>query len=114
MNKEFKLSDISQFIKDNYQMLLIQKHNFDEYTYNKLIETGFLLTNLTINNDKILFQYKKWQISINIKPYEFEIGLNDIGLNDEYIENHILTLIKGTDQFKSAFRDFKLNQLIGE
>lgn len=109
MNKEFKLSDTSQFIKDNYQMLLLQKNNFDEDIYNKLIETGFLLTNLTINNDNILFQYKQWQISTNIKPFEFEIGFND-----DYIENHILTLLKRTDQFKSAFRDFKLNQLIEE
>lgn len=109
MNKEFKLSDTSKFIKDNYQMLLIQKNNFDEQQYNKLIELGFLLTNLTINNDKILFEYKQWQISTNIKPFEFEIGLND-----DYIENHILTLLKQTEQFKSAFRDFKLNQLIEE
>lgn len=90
-------------------MLLLQKHNFEEEHYNKLIELGFLLTNTTINNDKIIFDYKQWQISTNIKPYEFEIGFND-----EYIENHILTLIKGTDQFKSAFRDFKLNKLIEE
>jgi hypothetical protein len=108
MIKQFKLSDISQFIKDNYQMLLLQKNNFDEDTYKKLIETGFLLTNLTIDKDIILFEYKQWQISTNIKPYEFEIGFND-----DYIENHILTL-KRTDQFKSAFRDFKLNQLIKE
>jgi hypothetical protein len=109
MIKQFKLSDISQFIKDNYQMLLLQKNNFDEDTYNKLIETGFLLTNLTIDKDIILFEYKQCQISTNIKPYEFEIGFND-----DYIENHILTLLKRTDQFKSAFRDFKLNQLIKE
>lgn len=85
MNKEFKLSDTPQFIKDNYQMLLIQKHNFNEEQYNKLIELGFLLTNLNINNDKILFQYKQWQISTNIKPYEYEIDPND-----DYIENHTL------------------------
>lgn len=109
MNKEFKLSNTSQFIKENYQMLLLKKHNFDEEQYNRLIELGFLLTNLTINNDKIIFEYKQWQISNHIKPYKFEIGFND-----DYIENYILTLIKGTDQFKSAFRDFKLNQLIVE
>lgn len=109
MNKQFKLTDTSQFIKDNYQMLILQKHNFDETTFINLIEIGFLLTNLNINNDKIIFKYKDWEVSTNIKAYEYEIGFNN-----DYIEQHILTLIKNTELFKSAFRDFKLNQLIND
>lgn len=107
MIKEFKLSDTSQFIKDNFQMLLLQKQNFNEQQYKQLIEMGFLLTNLNINKDKILFEYKQWSISTNIKPYELE-------LNQEIIENNIISLIKQTEQFKSALRDFKLNSIIND
>lgn len=107
MNKEFKLSDTSQFIKDNYQMLLIQKHNFNEEQYKQLIKIGFLLNNLTINDNKVIFKYQHWNISTNIKPYELE-------LNQEIIENHIISLLTNTDTFKSALRDFKLNSIIND
>lgn len=78
----FKLSETNEFIK------------------------GFLLSNLTIDDYKVIFKYKHWDVSTDIRPYE----LNELG--QEIVENHIISLLTNTDTFKSAFRDFKLNSII--
>ena len=104
--KEF-LDDTDLFIKSNLDQILAGNydHKFSKEQLDKMLELSFLYNHMILENDKLTFEYSKWQINLTV----YQIG-------KEGVKNIIITTITSQDGFKSAFKSFlrdkKINNII--
>lgn len=113
--KDF-LDDTELFIKDNLDWILAGKYDdkFNKEQLDKMIELSFLYNHMVLENDKLTFEYSKWQINLTNLYDQYSELVYQIG--KEGVKNMIITTITSQDGFKSAFkaflRDKKINKII--
>ena len=113
--KDF-LDDTDLFIKDNLDWILAGKYDdeFSKEQLDKMIELSFLYNHLTLEGDKLTFEYSKWQINLGNLLQQYSDLVNQLG--KEVVKNMIITTITSQEQFKLSFnsflRDRKINKII--
>ena len=107
--------DTDNFIKDNLQNIL--DGNFDDKFKPEqlkiMLELSFLYNHISIENDSIIFKYNGIKLKINGMSEIDELAWNNrvtqIGPKEE-----ITSMIKGTDIFKSALKQFLRDKKIND
>lgn len=113
--KEF-LDDTDLFIKSNLDWILAGKydHKFSKEQLDKMIELSFLYNHMVLENDKLTFEYSKWQINLTNLYEQYSELVYQIG--KEGVKNIMITTITSQDGFKLAFKSFlrdkKINNII--
>lgn len=113
--KDF-LDDTDLFIKDNLDWILAGNYDdkFSKEQLDKMIELSFLYNNLTKENDKLIFEFSKYQINLTNLYEQYSDLVYQLG--KEAVKNMIITTITSQDQFKLAFKSFlrdnKINRII--
>lgn len=113
--KEF-LDDTDLFIKDNLDWILAGNYSDDlsKEQLDKMIELSFLYNHLILENDKLTFEYSKYQINLTNLYEQYSELVYQIG--KEAVKNMIITTITSQEQFKlslkSFLRDRKINKII--
>lgn len=113
--KDF-LDNTDLFIKDNLDWILAGNYDddFNKAQLDKMIELSFLYNHLRLEDDKLTFEYNKWQINLGNLISQYTELLNQLG--KEAVKNMIITTITSQEQFKLALvsflRDNKINKII--
>lgn len=113
--KEF-LDDTDLFIKDNLDWILAGNYSNDlsKEQLDKMIELSFLYNHLILENDKLTFEYSKYQINLTNLYEQYSELVYQIG--KEAVKNMIITTITSQEQFKLALKSFlrdrKINKII--
>lgn len=113
--KEF-LDDTDLFIKDNLDWILAGNYSNDlsKEQLDKMIELSFLYNHMILENDKLTFEYSKYQINLTNLYEQYSELVYQIGR--EGVKNMIITTITSQEQFKSALKSFlrdrKINEII--
>ena len=110
--KDF-LDDTDLFIKDNLEWILAGNYDdkFSKEQLDKMIELSFLYNHMVLENDKLTFEYSKWQINLSNLPLYSDL-LNQLG--KEAVKNMIITAITSQEQFKSALKSFLRDKQISK
>ena len=111
--KDF-LDDTDLFIKDNLDWILAGKYNdkFNKEQLDKMIELSFLYNHMILENDKLTFEYSKWQINLTNLYQQYSELVYQIG--KEGVKNIIITTITSQDGFKSAYKSFLRDKQINK
>ncbi len=110
------LDDTDLFIKDNLDWILAGNYSNDlsKEQLDKMIELSFLYNHLILENDKLTFEYSKWQINLTNLYEQYSELVYQLGR--EGVKNMIITTITSQEQFKLAFKSFlrdrKINKII--
>ena len=113
--KEF-LDDTDLFIKDNLDWILAGNYDdkFSKEQLDKMIELSFLYNHITLENDKLTFEYGKLQINLTNLYEQYSDLVYQLG--KEGVKNMIITTITSQEQFKLAFKSFlrdnKINKIL--
>ena len=111
--KDF-LDDTDLFIKDNLDWILAGKYNdkFSKEQLDKMIELSFLYNHMILENDKLTFEYSKYQINLTNLYAQYSELVYQLG--KEGVKNMIITTITSQDGFKSAYKSFLRNKQINK
>lgn len=110
------LDDTDLFIKDNLDWILAGNYDdkFSKEQLDKMIELSFLYNHMVLENDKLTFEYSKWQINLTNLYEQYSELVYQLGR--EGVKNMIITAIISQDEFKLAFKSFlrdrKINKII--
>lgn len=113
--KDF-FDDTDLFIKSNLDWILAGNwdHKFNKSQLDKMLELSFLYNHLRLEDDKLTFEYSKWQINLGNLYQQYSDLVYQIG--KEGVKNMIITTITSQDGFKLAFKSFlrdkKINKII--
>lgn len=116
--KDLLLDNTDLFIKDNLEWILAGKlkDKFSKEQLDTMLELSFLYNHIQVGEDKvsILFEYNG--LKVNFKNVLSQY--NDLAymIGKEGVKNTIISTIKSSDDFQSAFRSFlrdnKINKII--
>ena len=111
--KEF-LDDTDLFIKDNLDWILAGNYSNDlsKEQLDKMIELSFLYNHMILENDKLTFEYSKYQINLTNLYEQYSELVYQIGR--EGVKNMIITTITSQEQFKLAFKSFLRDKQISK
>lgn len=110
------LDDTDLFIKDNLDWILAGNYDdkFNKEQLDKMIELSFLYNHMVLENDKLTFEYSKYQINLTNLYEQYSELVYQLGR--EGVKNMIITAIISQDEFKLAFKSFlrdrKINKII--
>ena len=110
------LDDTDLFIKDNLDWILAGNYDdkFNGEQLDKMIELSFLYNHMILENDKLTFEYSKYQINLTNLYEQYSELVYQIGR--EGVKNMIITTITSQEQFKLALKSFlrdrKINKII--
>lgn len=100
--------DTDNYIKDNLQNIIDGKFDdkFSSEQLKMMLEMSFLYNHITIENDSVIFEYNGVKLKIN--------GISE--LPPQFAKEHITTVFKNNEVFKSALtqflRDKKINEIL--
>ena len=111
--KDF-LDDTDLFIKDNLDWILAGNYSDDlsKEQLDKMIELSFLYNHLILENDKLTFEYSKYQINLTNLYEQYSELVYQIG--KEAVKNMIITTITSQEQFKLALKSFLRDRKINK
>lgn len=103
--KDF-LDDTDLFIKDNLDRILSgdMDDKLSKQQLDKMLELSFLYNHLILENDKLTFEYSKWQINLTNLYEQYSDLVYQLGKDG--VKNMIIITITSQDPFKSAFKSF--------
>ena len=110
------LDDTDLFIKDNLDWILAGNYDdkFNKEQLDKMIELSFLYNHMVLENDKLTFEYSKYQINLTNLYEQYSDLVYQLGR--EGVKNMIITAITSQDEFKLALKSFlrdrKINEII--
>ena len=113
--KDF-LDDTDLFIKDNLDRILSgdMDDKLSKQQLDKMLELSFLYNHLILENDKLTFEYSKWQINLTNLYEQYSDLVYQLGKDG--VKNMIITTITSQEHFKSGFkaflRDNKINKIL--
>ena len=102
------LDDTENYIKDNLQNIIDGKFddNFSKEQLKMMLEMSFLYNHITVENDSVVFKYGNKTVSVN--------GVSE--LPPQFAKEHITTVFKNNEVFKSSLtqflRDKKINEIL--
>jgi hypothetical protein len=94
------------FIKDNIDCILAGEYDdkFSREQLDKMTELSFLYNHLVFEDNKLTFEYSKYQINLTNLYEQYSDLVYQIG--KEGVKNMIINTIISQDLFKSAFKSF--------